>query len=579
MVSPEAAQAAFGGGWTPQVKWSSTPTSRLLLDAGITLYTLPYGVAYQKEVGPLDLPNFEQTTSKLTVATTNPYESWTDNWGTAASASYVTGSHAFKTGFTYGWGDNNTTRSAHGEIERLEFNLGVPSQVRVRNTPYTATQLVNADLGIYAQDAWTMKRLTLNYGGRFDHFNSSVPAHTSPPTIWLPFARDFAAIENVPNWNDWAIRLAGSYDLFGTGKTALKGNVSKYMASEAAAYAATFNPMGLSAETRRWTDLDNNRTIYDANGNIQYNEVAAGSANFGQAGATPTPDPGLKRGYNWETSVSVQHELMPKVSITAGYYYRKFGNLRVNDNRNLSPTTDWTPFTIVGPTNDLFPTGGGETITMYTLNPTASRTSDFLTTFSTANTNIYNGVEFSGNARFGKGFFFAGITTERRETLGCDGSTSTTTSPRDNPNGLRFCDNVPPFRTTFKGSASYTMPWDIQVSGSFRAIPGTSVAANYTVNSAIAGRPIVGGISNAATINVNLVEPNTLFLDYQNQLDGRVGKTFRFGRFQAQGFVDIFNVLNAGTITSVNQTYGGTWNNPTAILAGRTVRFGTQWEF
>jgi protein involved in ribonucleotide reduction len=251
----------------------------------------------------------------------------------------------------------------------------------------------------------------------------------------LPFARDFAPIKNVPNWNDWAIRLAGAYDLFGTGKTALKGNVSKYMASEAAAYAATFNPMGLSAETRRWTDLDNNLTIYDANGNIQYNEVAAGSANFGQAGATPTPDPGLKRGYNWEYSVSLQHELMPKVSITGGYYRRVFGNLRINDNRNLSPTTDWNPFVIVGPSDDRFPTGGGETITMYSLNPTASRTSDFLTTFSTANNNIYNGVEFSGNARFGKGFFFAGITTERRETLGCDGSTSTTTSPRDNPNG------------------------------------------------------------------------------------------------------------------------------------------------
>ena len=42
----------------------------------------------------------------------------------------------------------------------------------MRNTPYTATQKVKADLGIYAQDAWTMKRLTLNYGGRFDHFNS-----------------------------------------------------------------------------------------------------------------------------------------------------------------------------------------------------------------------------------------------------------------------------------------------------------------------------------------------------------------------------------------------------------------------
>ena len=131
----------------------------------------------------------------------------------------------------------------------------------MRNTPYKATQKVKADFGIYAQDAWTMKRLTLNYGGRFDHFNSEVPAQYSAPTAWLPFVRDFAAIENVPNWNDWAIRLAGSYDLFGTGKTALKGNVSKYMASEAAAYAATFNPMGLPAETRamdrfRWQPDD-----------------------------------------------------------------------------------------------------------------------------------------------------------------------------------------------------------------------------------------------------------------------------------------------------------------------------------
>ena len=245
----------------------------------------------------------------------------------------------------------------------------------MRNTPYTATQQVNADLGIYAQDAWTMKRLTLNYGGRFDHFNSSVPAHTSPPTIWLPFVRDFAAIENVPNWNDWAIRLAGSYDLFGTGKTALKGNISKYMASEAASLRRDVQPDGpVATETRRWTDLDSNRTIYDANGNIQYNEVAAGSANFGQAGAAPTPDPGLKRGYNWEylgvgaaradaEGVDYRRLLLPKIRQPA--HQRQ---------PQPEPTRIGTPFTIVGPTNDLFPTGGGETITMYSLNQTASRT-------------------------------------------------------------------------------------------------------------------------------------------------------------------------------------------------------------
>ena len=58
-------RTAFGGGWTPQVKWTSTPTSRLLLDAGITLYDLPYEVAYQPAVGPRDLPNFEQATTAL----------------------------------------------------------------------------------------------------------------------------------------------------------------------------------------------------------------------------------------------------------------------------------------------------------------------------------------------------------------------------------------------------------------------------------------------------------------------------------------------------------------------------------
>ena len=579
LISPEASQQAFGGGWTPQLKWTSTPTSRLLLDAGITLYDLPYEVAYQDSVGPRDLPNFEITTGKLTVATTNPYTSWTENWGTAASASYITGSHAIKTGMTFGWGTNSTTRTANAEIDRLRFNLGVPTEVIVRNTPYTAQQKVKADLGFYAQDAWTMKRLTLNYGGRFDHFNSEVPAHYSDRTPWLPFVRDFPALKNVPNWNDWAIRLAGSYDLFGTGKTALKANVSKYVAAEAASYASTFNPMGGATETRRWTDLDNNRSILDANGNIQYSEIAPGSANFGQFSGTSRPDPDLARGYNWEYSVSVAHELMPKVSVTAGYYRRRFGNLRINDNLNLTPA-DWNTFVITGPSDARFPEGGGERITMFSVNENKLGSAvDTLVTYSTLNNNIYNGFEVSGNARFGRGFFFAGVTTERRETLNCDGTTTSATTPRDNPNGLRFCDNVPPFRTLFKGSAAYTLPYDVQLSGSFRATPGNDVDANYSVTSAIAGRTIYGSVARAATVSVNLVEPNTLFLPYQNQLDARVGKSFRFGRFQAQGFIDVFNVFNAGTVLSVNETYGPNWMNPVTILTGRTIRFGTQWDF
>ena len=86
----------------------------------------------------------------------------------------------------------------------------------------------------------------------------------------------------------------------------MKANLSKYVASEAASYAATFNPMGLLFEPRAWIDADGNRTIFDANGNIQKNEVIGGTANFGQSSSALRPGSDLARGYNWECSVSVR---------------------------------------------------------------------------------------------------------------------------------------------------------------------------------------------------------------------------------------------------------------------------------
>ena len=264
------------------------------------------------------------------------------------------------------------------------------------------------------------------------------------------------------------------------------------MASEAAAYAATFNPMGLSAETRRWTDLDNNRTIYDANGNIQYNEVAAGSANFGQAGATPTPDPDLKRGYNWEylgvgaaradaEGVDYRRLLSPEIRQPAHQRQPQPEPDRIG---RRSPSSD-RQTTCSRPaaarrsrcTPSIRPQAGRATLSPRSRLP--------IPTSTTAS----NSAGTRGSAR---GSSSPASRPSGAKRSGATAAPAPRTNPRDNPNGLRFCDNVPPFRTTFKGSASYTMPWDIQVSGSFSAVPGTSVAANYTVNSTIAGRPIVG---------------------------------------------------------------------------------------
>ncbi len=83
---------------------------------------------------------------------------------------------------------------------------------------------------------------------------------------------------------------------------------------------------------------------------------------------------------------------------------------------------------------------------------------------------------------------------------------------------------------------------------------------------------------------MNLVEPNTGFLDYRNQSDMRLGRTFRFDRYRLQGFADVFNVFNAGTVTRVNETFGSNpaanaWRTPLTIMDGRFVRFGVQMSF
>jgi hypothetical protein len=605
--TPEASTNAWGLGWVPQVKWTQTTTNKLLLEAGLSYYTQDYAQECQPTVAPRDLPILEQTTNRLSVAcgsTIPPYTSWTKSYSGGASASYITGSHAAKFGMTTQWGTNSRTFSSNGQINTLVTNAGLlnapasatnpvpctrlpcPLAVLVENTPAEAVQKVKSDLGFFVQDSWTMNRLTLNLGARFDHFNAEVPAQSSPAPVWpsitnlpgatAPTPRNFAAIPNVPNWNDWSVRFAGAYDLFGNGKTAIKANASKYIASAAAGYAANFNPMtycgSCAGATRQWIDFDSNKSIFDAAGNIQFNEVFGGTANFGQV--TNVVDPDLKRGYNWEYSASVQHEVMPRVSVSGGFFRRNFYNLDVTDNLNLA-VTEWSPFNITGPSDPRLPVSG-EVITMHSLNATKVGTPTAnLRSFSSINTTVYNGFELSANMRKNKLLLFGGLTTERRATASCD--------ERDNPNGLRFCDAPPPFRSTYKLSAAYQLPWEFQLSGSFIATPGPSVAANYSVTAAVAGRPVIGSTGGATSISVNLIEPNTMFLDYKKQLDLRLARNFRFGTRRVQAFADIFNALNSGTVLRVNETYAATgtnaWLTPLTIMDARYLRFGIQMSF
>ena len=591
VMTPEASSDAFGVGWIPQVRWTRAHSNKLLLEAGIAQYNQGYEQNCSRtQTNPVALPKLNASTGLLSGRCgylIPPYTSDTNDYNILASASYITGSHAMKFGMTNLWGENSRTFAPRANINTLiTVNTVIPGttiplidfpfQVSVYNSPATSFQNVNSDLGIFGQDAWTMKRLTLHYGARFEHFDASIPAESSPASTWIG-PRNFAEVKDVPHWNDWAVRFAAAYDLTGDGKTALKGNAGKYVAAQAAGFAQTFNGMsGTLAgvpQTRTWNDANGDKTILNADGTIQTNEVLGGTSNFGQL--TSRPDPNLPRGYNWEYSIVLQRELRPRLSATAGYYRRDFYNLQVNDNLNLA-VSDWTGYSINTPNDSRLPLAG-QPISMFTLNAgKVGVATDTFATYSHSNKTSYDGVEFTVNARGAKYLLFGGVTTDRRAVQTCD--------ERDNPNSARFCGSLPPFRTTFKASGAYSFPKDIQVSGTYSAIPApNTIQANYTVTSAIANRPIIGSTAGATSTVVNLVELGSLYLDTPHRFDMRFGKTFRFDRYRIQGFMDVFNLFNLGTVTNVNQTYAATgtnnWLTPTGIIEGRFARFGLQMNF
>ena len=617
--SPEAHAGYFPSPYyLTQATWTLPLKSRLLLEAGYTRFAYMPVFGQPPSDGIFNLiPVTEQSAidghrAAFTYRAINTYfKNWANPNNFRASASYVTGAHNVKLGYQGTYQISDTTVVTNPSLMSYQFNQRSPNQFTIR-LPNWQTADRTVQHSAYLQDQWTRKRLTLQGAIRYDHAYSWSPAEhngTTDTSRWNAQPITFPRTVSVHGYDDITPRMGAAYDLFGTGKTALKANVGKYLdaATNDSNYTVN-NPANRIQQTltRSWVDTDSDyvvdceilnplaHTAVDTCGALGGNSARFANTQTGLTQVNPAILGGWGvRAYDWQVGVGIQQEVLPRVSVEVAYNRRWWGNFTVTDNRSIGPA-DYETWMATAPTDSRLPNGGGYNITRYIVRPesfgrVAQNYVTFETDFGPARTNYWHGVEVTGRARMRNGLIFQGGTSTGREIEDRCESVVNIDSPDP-----RNCRTVAPFLTTFRGSASYTVPKiDVLVSSIVRIQPAPGIIANYnfpnTVVQSQLGHLPAGGTANGNQL-VNLLDANQMYAeDRHHQVDMRFAKIVRFGTKRADVGADLYNLFNVNTATFYDGTYdvvpaaglgpGGEWLRPTGIVQPRFVRLNVTFEF
>ena len=320
------------------------------------------------------------------------------------------------------------------------------------------------------------------------------------------------------------------------------------------------------------------------------------ASNFGIA--SPNQYGAYPRTWNIEQGVEIQHEILPRLSLTGSWFSGTFHNLTATVNQSWlytgsDPTQNpnYTPLTVYNPVTGVPFTYYSRTAAAQAL-PTKN-----LDTFDPNRTRSYNAYNLEFRARPGKGAqVFGGFAIERQREANC--------SAQDNPNYLLFCDdatNGVPFSVQFKIAGNYPLKYGIQLSGSFQSNQspsgtfGTTTAniitaqymaltrgvTKYPVNCPApcpAGAVILPSTFQPATASVPLTAANAYFLERINQLDFKVQKNFKVSRFSVSPQFEVFNMNNSPAMISTlsNNVLSSSYRYANSIMQPRMIGVGAQ---
>ncbi len=161
-----------------------------------------------------------------------------DRYQTNATAQYYVdealgGRHELKFGFDY---SHAVTRNENHRIDDVQTTYTsasgsfVPQNVTLFATPQNDATALNV-LALFAQDSFSVKRMTLVGGVRFEQLEGYLPEQSSPPSRFASAgiggfasqARSYSEVRDVVKWNTVGPRASVVFDVAGNGQTAAQG--------------------------------------------------------------------------------------------------------------------------------------------------------------------------------------------------------------------------------------------------------------------------------------------------------------------------------------------------------------------
>ena len=580
-TDPSQTFAQDSGSWVYKGEWNGTISDKLYVEARYG----DFGYYFPLIANSSENYSWRDTGRAVIEGANQIWQLDRDRKQYTGAATYfldtAAGNHTFKfgaellkerawEGYLQQWGGNIDHIYNNGASSQVTFALPTATDAGKLSAHNALTSKAALDhMGAFLNDTWSVGRITLNAGFRWDRYRGWLPEQEQLAASNGPIAvvaKTFAQTEFF-TWNVAAPRIGLTFDLGGDGRTVLKGNYGLYWHNPGVGVPSNGNPnTPAKSATYSWNDV---------NGDRRWQPGEEGTRSAASLEGAVGVDPDIKAPYSHEASGWIERQVTDTMGVRAGFVYKTEDDLIATFQPGRGPEAFTVPYAFNDNGVDgRAGTADDRTLTFYGMpNAQAAEFSDRQVVMNVDQYARYKTAEVSLNKRYGNRW-------SGSMGFGYTWMTDFPNGPRRNPNNPGVEDRTV---WNFKASGSYDAPGGIRISPVLRHQSGANYARTLAITAPAALQLTATSFRQAALSDGTLAFAEPMNANREDNIwvfDVRLEKNLTFtDRLRLRGYVDFFNITNSYASETISRATGLGYQKPSAILAPFTTRVGFRFIF